>query len=734
MSAQPTVLQVVILRDGLLVGTEVFVPGQYTLGSGAYSDLKLDDPSVGEAHATLYFQNGKAAVQDQGSVLGVFVNGHRVTACEVRPVDEVAIGPFSLKIRVLAQKPLTRQAPPPELAALFGGVAPAQAAPPRPPAPAAAKPPLPAALAPKVPATVVSTRNRNPAPASPLLETTVPVQKAMNLRGMSSAPFDVEDETMTESVMLGDALDPGPTTRAPQLNLRPPPPPPMSAPEPPRAAPVAPNAPRQAAQSRPSLPPVAPAGAALRKNQPAPAVTAPEVPVAVAKSRKRSLPSIPAAKDGKGAPRLFFELYWGELRQHARSFAAIPAKKPVIGGLDDRAPMPLWGFRLSQPQMVLADKKGGGYRVFVPPGAAVERRGDDGNFYPLTSDQLEAVGQRKFIGLANGQAVRFSGEGDISLVAYVQPPLPRPWSNPLKNLPFLALGLNALFFGLFGAFVSFAPSDEMPDFVNKNVPPVAVRLLAPEPKKKEEAKKKLEAIKKKEPEAKKKAVEVAKVEKPVAKPPPLAEPPKIKALEKLSAAGPAMKDLLAAVDKLGNGPGSKNAKNNYKMSDLIGKAPIANAGLGTFGIGGGGGGGIGTKGLEVLRGKGGGGIGALGAGNVGKGAVGGTVGRASVRSIGVQGTIDKEAVAKVINSHLSEVSACYERALLREPGLAGKIVLEWNISTSGTVTTAKTKSSTMKSSAVEACILTSLKTWKFPPAKGAGVVISYPFLFNSVGY
>jgi outer membrane biosynthesis protein TonB len=444
------------------------------------------------------------------------------------------------------------------------------------------------------------------------------------------------------------------------------------------------------------------------------------------------LPSIPAAAEGKGVPRLFFELYWGELRQHARSFGAIPAKKPVVGGLDDNAPMPLWGFDVQAGRMVLADKKGGGYRVFVPTGAAVERRGDDGNFYPLAPDGLEAIGQRKFIGLNNGQAVRFSGEGEISLVAYVQPPLPRPWSNPLKNLPLLALGLTALFFGLFAAFVSFAPSDEMPDFVNKNVPPVAVRLLAPEPKKKEEAQKKLEAIKKKEPEKKK--VEVAKVEKPIAKPPPLATPPKIKALEKLSAAGPAMKDLLAAVDKLGNGPGKKDAKNNYKMADLIGKAPIANAGLGTFGIGGGGAGGMGTKGLEVLRGKGGGGIGALGAGNVGKGAVGGTVGRASVRSIGVQGTIDKEAVAKVINSHLSEVSACYERALLREPGLAGKIVLEWNISTSGGVTTAKTKSSTMKSSAVEACILTSLKTWKFPPAKGAGVVISYPFLFNSVGY
>ena len=92
------------------------------------------------------------------------------------------------------------------------------------------------------------------------------------------------------------------------------------------------------------------------------------------------------------------------------------------------------------------------------------------------------------------------------------------------------------------------------------------------------------------------------------------------------------------------------------------------------------------------------------------------------------------AVAKVINSHLHEVSSCYERALLRTPGLTGKIVLEWQITISGTVGYAKTKSSSMQSPAVESCILMSLKTWKFPPAKGAGVVITYPFMFNSVGY
>ncbi len=103
MSGQPAVLQVVILRDGLLVGTEVFVQGQYTLGSGDGVDLRLDDPTVAATHATLYFQNGRAAIQDSGSG-AVFVNGHRVTACEVRAVDEIVCGPFTLKVRVLAQE------------------------------------------------------------------------------------------------------------------------------------------------------------------------------------------------------------------------------------------------------------------------------------------------------------------------------------------------------------------------------------------------------------------------------------------------------------------------------------------------------------------------------------------------------------------------------------------------------------------------------------------------------
>jgi len=278
-------------------------------------------------------------------------------------------------------------------------------------------------------------------------------------------------------------------------------------------------------------------------------------------------------------------------------------------------------------------------------------------------------------------------------------------------------------------------SPDEPDFTAKGLDPVAVRLAIQPAEKKKKAREKVQKLKEKM------AVET-KAEKKVSKALPRqvvqaapAETRALKQLAKLAAAGPAMGDMLAAVDKLGNGPGAKNAKSGFHLAGLVGKSPIANAGLGTFGLGGGGKGGVGTLGAEILRGRGGGGIGAMGAGGIGKGTIGGMVTHATSRSVGVpQGNIDREAVAKVINAHLQEVRACYERALLKDPGLAGKVVLEWTIGTTGVVAAAKTKSSTLRNSAVEGCILSALKSWHFPQPRGGVVIISYPFLFNSVGF
>ena len=138
-----------------------------------------------------------------------------------------------------------------------------------------------------------------------------------------------------------------------------------------------------------------------------------------------------------------------------------------------------------------------------------------------------------------------------------------------------------------------------------------------------------------------------------------------------------------------------------------------------------------------MGGGGGGGIGAFAAGGTGKGKVAGTV--VSAPSSGFHqraggGVLAKELIAKVINEHLGEVRGCYERALLKEAGLAGKLVLEWTIDLTGHVDEIKVKQATLKGADVPNCIVNSLKTWIFPKPTGGKVVVSYPFLFNSVGF
>ena len=130
--------------------------------------------------------------------------------------------------------------------------------------------------------------------------------------------------------------------------------------------------------------------------------------------------------------------------------------------------------------------------------------------------------------------------------------------------------------------------------------------------------------------------------------------------------------------------------------------------------------------------------GRMGVGRTGRGSPLGRVYRADsgrVRGPGVGGpTIDRQKIAEVINSHIPEIQRCYESALMKHHGLHGTATLEWVIDTGGLVRSARTKSSSLQSSAVEGCILSSLKLWRFPPARGGEVTVSYPFVFDAVGF
>jgi hypothetical protein len=93
-------LQFVILRDGLLVGSEFFTPGTYMIGSDARADLQLD--GVLPLHARIYFRDGRVAVKAEAGAL--YVNGFKVDSCELRAIDEVLVGPYVLRCRVLRER------------------------------------------------------------------------------------------------------------------------------------------------------------------------------------------------------------------------------------------------------------------------------------------------------------------------------------------------------------------------------------------------------------------------------------------------------------------------------------------------------------------------------------------------------------------------------------------------------------------------------------------------------
>lgn len=99
----------------------------------------------------------------------------------------------------------------------------------------------------------------------------------------------------------------------------------------------------------------------------------------------------------------------------------------------------------------------------------------------------------------------------------------------------------------------------------------------------------------------------------------------------------------------------------------------------------------------------------------------------------VEEGLTREEVAKVIHSHLNEIRYCYESAILSDPSLAGKVLIDFRIGSRGSVDSAQTTGDSMSRPDVGRCLVSKLKNWKFPsPRGGVQVAVTYPFLFKSV--
>lgn len=134
-------------------------------------------------------------------------------------------------------------------------------------------------------------------------------------------------------------------------------------------------------------------------------------------------------------------------------------------------------------------------------------------------------------------------------------------------------------------------------------------------------------------------------------------------------------------------------------------------------------GGLGTSG----RGSGNSGYGTGGLGNkAGTKIVTGGAGES------FSGTIDREAIRRVLKANERTIRTCYERQLNRNPDLFGKLVLTWDIADGGRALNVHVGSNELGNAEVANCIMERLKTWKFPdPPPNQTVEVSYPWFFSN---
>ena len=103
------VVQVFIFRNGRFFGTECFAQAKVIIGRDEDSDLQLDDEIISRAHAQITISTEGMILEDLGSSNGTCVNGEPIERCFVDPRDEVSVGAFSLKLKLISQKNKARR-------------------------------------------------------------------------------------------------------------------------------------------------------------------------------------------------------------------------------------------------------------------------------------------------------------------------------------------------------------------------------------------------------------------------------------------------------------------------------------------------------------------------------------------------------------------------------------------------------------------------------------------------
>lgn len=714
----PTALKLTVHQGDAVIAQETFERDIVKIGRLASAHLKLDDPKVSRIHAVIEATNDGVgyAIIDMGSTEGTVLNGRKISKERLSDGDELLLG----DLRVLVSMGLD--------AAALGGPA-AVAGPPPPPPPSAD-------LGAAVPVGV------------PVDESAPDTEVSESVVGAERPPVPPPSTDVAPSTETPTGVGPVPESTAP------------TAPEPPAPAPISALTPAQAQSF--------PAGAA----GPQPGAAA---PIGMAFGLVPAIDpwgTVPNNLASDAVPETDRELeirtVWGT--NVLDSFAVTDQPTVTIG--DDRR-VAGWGpFQrietcdiqvpaegLPSKAHPLAESLGGdgtNYVLNIPPGFEGHIQRADGTLVPLShlygggegAEATEVPGAVRYA-LRTAETVYLVYGNVILQVRYIRknrlvpPPFWSEVNYAWLNILVLAIFLHVMV--IFGFLSTPDTAAELTEDLFRNPNRFAQFRLTPEQRKKAENTllKRLKASrdnargKGKEGKAgSAKNADKKEAGRAAAKGKEKNEDRAKSALDRLlgQSSGKSANRVLM-------GSGGLGTELREALGGVSGRevgSATGLGGLGTRGVGRGGGGlSMNAVGLGALgtRGR----AGSLDGSGYGEGAA--RLGAKKERDINIsagnaiiEGSLDKELIRRVIKSHIAQIRYCYERELQASPGLFGKVSTQFVISAQGRVQQANVQQTTLNNAKVERCVLSKIKTWRFPKPKGGGIVIvKYPFIFKTSG-
>jgi hypothetical protein len=179
-------------------------------------------------------------------------------------------------------------------------------------------------------------------------------------------------------------------------------------------------------------------------------------------------------------------------------------------------------------------------------------------------------------------------------------------------------------------------------------------------------------------------------------------------------------ELLGAGEKATGVSGFSSNRSGDDLGSKVKDIGAGGAGMATQGIAG-----LGTQGRGT------------GMAGLGEGGGFGDKGRVQIAAGGLEeefsGSIDREAVRRVVKSAIAQFKACYEREYRMNSRLEGKLVVQWEIHRQGVAKNAVIvrQKSTINNSAVEECVKNRMLALKFPePPSNTTAEVTYPFIFQ----